>query len=146
MFDASSYLVISSASRAGVKPAWQNLLEFFGLIIIFIVVLVACWATTRFVASKQLIQKNMGNFEVIETYSIARDRFLQLVRIGKRYFVLSVSKDSINVISEIPKEELNLDKKTGSTAVNGFSNVLDSLLKKSSKKDFSENESDNKSE
>jgi flagellar protein FliO/FliZ len=136
MLNLGSFVLYSAEKTTGIKSTGQNLLEFFGIILIFIIVLVACWATTRFVASKQLAGKNTGNFEVVETYAIARDRFLQLVRIGTRYYAIAVGKDSISVICELSKEDINLERKTGSS-VNGFSNVLASILKKNENKDFS---------
>ena len=136
MLNLGSFVLYSAEKTTGIKSTGQNLLEFFGIILIFIIVLVACWATTRFVASKQLAGKNTGNFEVVETYAIARDRFLQLVRIGTRYYAIAVGKDSISVICELSKEDINLERKTG-TSINGFSNVLASILKKNENKDFS---------
>ncbi len=130
MLEFCSFVVLTAGKTSGIKSSRENLLEFLGIILIFIIVLVACWATTRFVASKQLSGKNTGNFEVVETYCIARDRFLQLVRIGTRYYAIAVGKDSINVISELPKEELNFEKKAQGMTSNGFSNVLAAFLKK----------------
>ncbi len=129
-----SYILSATEKAKGIKSTGQNLLEFFGIILIFIIVLVACWATTRFVASKQLAGKNMGNFEVVETYAVTRDRYLQVIRIGTKYFAIAVGKDSINVICELSKDELNFDKKANGTVVNGFSNVLSAFLKKDSDK------------
>ncbi len=130
MLGHGSLLILTAEKVPGIKSSGQNLLEFFGIILVFIIVLVACWATTRFIASRQLSGKNTGNFEVVETYAIARDRFLQLVRIGTRYYAIAVGKDSINVIGELSAEELDLEKKTGSVAMNGFSSILTSLVKK----------------
>lgn len=140
MRNICSYMLYSAEKATGFKSTGQNLLEFFGIILIFIIVLVACWATTRFVASKQLAGKNTGNFEVVETYAVARDRFLQLVRIGTKYYALAVSKDSINVICELSKEDINIEKKNSNTMVNGFSSVLASFLKKNENKDLPEDD------
>ncbi|MCR5585814.1 MAG: flagellar biosynthetic protein FliO [Lachnospiraceae bacterium] len=136
MLNIGSFVLYAAEKTSGIKSTGQNLLEFFGIILIFIIVLVACWATTRFVASKQLAGKNTGNFEVVETYAIARDRFLQLVRIGTKYYAIAVGKDSISVICELSKDEINLEKKPNGTSVNGFSNVLASILKKNENKDL----------
>ncbi len=87
----------------------QNYLELVGLLVVFVIVIVACWAVTKFVGGQQIKQKNMGNFQVIETYSLAKDRYLQLVKIGKKYYCISISKDSINTICEVPEDEVVKD-------------------------------------
>lgn len=138
MLDFGSSIFLTAGKTTGIKSSGQNLLEFFGIILIFIIVLVACWATTRFVASKQISGKNTGNFEVVETYAIAKDRFLQVVRIGKKYYAMAVGKDNINMICEIPEEDLVLAGKANGTSVKGFSNVLGAFLKKRDNKDFSD--------
>ncbi len=138
MLGFCSVVILNAGKGTGINSSRQNLLEFFGIILIFIIVLVACWATTRFVASKQISGKNTGNFEVVETYAIAKDRFLQVVRIGKKYYAMAVGKDTVNVICEIPEEDLVLAGKANGTSVKGFSNVLGAFFKKSDNKDFSD--------
>ncbi len=87
----------------------ENWLQLMGLLVVFIVVIIACWAVTRFVGGQQIKQKNMGNFQVIETYTLAKDRYLQLVKIGQKYYCISISKDSINTICEVPEEDVIKD-------------------------------------
>ncbi len=137
MLKFCSVVILNAGKSTGINSSRQNLLEFFGIILIFIIVLVACWATTRFVASRQLTGKNMGNFEVLETHIIARDRFLQLVRIGTKYYAIAVAKDSINVIGELSKEELNFEKKVSSASAKGFYDVLAGFMKKHESADSS---------
>lgn len=115
-----------------------SFLELLGIIAIFIIVLVLCWATTKFVATRSIRQKNTGNFEVIETYAIAKDRYLQLVRIGEKYFAIAVSKDNISMLVEIPEIEIIKDRQTPNTSVKGFSNVFQSVLDKMRKGDSHE--------
>ncbi len=87
----------------------ENWLQLIGLLLVFIIVVVACWAVTRFVGGQQIKQKNMGNFQVIETYSLAKDRYLQLVKIGKKYYCISIAKDNVNLICEVPEEQVVKD-------------------------------------
>ena len=79
----------------------QNVIELLGLIVIFIIVLVVCYFTTKFVAGRQLVQKKVGNFEVIETFPLAQNKYLQLIKMGTKYIVISVTKDNITYITEL---------------------------------------------
>lgn len=92
----------------------QSIAELLGLIVIFVLVLVVCYYTTKFVAGRQLEQKRGGNFELIESFALMQNKYLQLVRMGEKYVVISVTKDSVRYITELSKEEVCLFQKQGS--------------------------------
>lgn len=105
----------------------QSIAELLGMIVIFLLVVAACYATTRFVAGKQFLQKKAGNFEVIETHSIAQNRYLQLVRMGNKYVVISVSKDAVRYITELSEDEVCFVKKDGQKEQKNFKELFSSL-------------------
>lgn len=80
--------------------------ELIGLLLLFIFIVVVCYFTTRLVANKQLKQMKHSNFKVIDTYRITQNKFLQIIQIGTRYVVISITKDNITFISELSEEEL----------------------------------------
>ena len=84
----------------------KNILELIMLLGIFVLVLVACVLTTRFVAGHQMQRGRNSNFKPIETYQITQNRYLHLVQIGTRYFVVSVTKENISFIAELKEEEI----------------------------------------
>ncbi len=89
-----------------VASKWEGIFELIVLLGIFALVLVACVWTTRFVAGRQMQRGRSGNFKPIETYQITQNRYLHLVQIGTRYFVVSVTKENISFIAELKEEEL----------------------------------------
>jgi len=109
----------------------QSLFELLGLILIFVIVLVVCYYTTRFVAGRQLVQKKMGNFEVVETFPIAQNKYLQLIRMGNKYVVISVSKDAVSFITEINETEVCQIQNSTSVPGKSFKELLSGLTKKS---------------
>ncbi len=84
----------------------ESILELILLLGIFVLVLVACVFTTRFVAGRQMQRGRSSNFKPIETYQITQNRYLHLVQIGTRYFVVSVTKENISFIAELKEEEI----------------------------------------
>ena len=113
----------------------QNIIELLSLIVIFVIVLVVCYFTTRFVAGRQVVQKRIGNFEVIETFPIAQNKYLQLIKMGTKYIVISVAKESITYITELNEEDVCQVQKN-STIISGknFKEVLSGILKENSDK------------
>ena len=93
-------VVLAGGSRG------KNILELILLLGIFVLVLVACVLTTRFVAGHQVQRGRNGNFKPIETYQITQSRYLHLVQIGTRYFVVSVTKENISFIAELKEDEI----------------------------------------
>ncbi len=114
------------------RPVFQssgNFGELIVLIIVFLLIIIACYYITRFVGGKQLKQMKNSNFTVIDTYRVTANKFLQLIRIGEKYFVISVTKDSITVITELSKEEIILpESKTGQDK--SFTSILSEVIKK----------------
>lgn len=108
----------------------QSLFELLGLILIFVIVLVVCYYTTRFVAGRQLVQKRMGNFEIIETFAISQNKYLQLIRMGNKYVVISVTKDSMNYITELDENEVRQIQKNAAVNGKSFKEILSGLTKK----------------
>lgn len=111
------------------QSSTQNLLELLGLILVFVIVLVVCYFTTKFVASRQLVQKKIGNFEVVETFAIAQNKYLQLIRMGNKYVVISVAKDAVTFITELEESEVCQIQKSTFMSGKNFREVLSGLSK-----------------
>lgn len=62
------------------------------LLIIFGIVLAVCYFTTRFIANFQQGRMNDSNMKVIEATKIAPNKYLEIVRIGKKYYALAIGK------------------------------------------------------
>ena len=119
---------------ATAQNSLQSLFELLGLILIFVIVLVVCYYTTRFVAGRQLVQKKMGNFEIVETFPIAQNKYLQLVRMGNKYVVISVAKDAIGFITELEEHEVCQIQKNAAVSGKSFMEVLSGFTKKTEEK------------
>lgn len=104
--------------------------ELFGLLLLFIFIVVGCYFTTKFVANKQLKQIKHSNFKVIDTYRITQNKFLQLVQIGTRYVVISITKENINFITEISEDELKFKEDTEVKKEINFKQILSELTGK----------------
>ncbi len=104
--------------------------ELFGLLLLFIFIVIGCYFTTRFVANKQMKQLKHSNFKVIDTYRITQNKFLQIVKIGTRYVVISITKDNITFITELSEEELSYKGETEVKKEVNFKQILSELTGK----------------
>ncbi len=104
----------------------ESVAQFITVLVAFVFVLAITVWGTRFLGNVQKIRSSTENFDSIEAFKLGSNSYLQLVRIGKRYFVLAVSKESVTVVTELDEEELKLPKESGSKAGSeSFMKVLD---------------------
>ncbi len=111
-------------------------LELLGLLLVFLLVVVACYFVTRFIGGKQLKQQRNSNFTVIETFRLAQNKFLQLVKIGSRYFVLAICKDTMTLVAELKEEEIT--QMRTAAELPGFADILQKFRKEKTESDMSE--------
>ncbi len=107
----------------------QNSLKLFGLVILFFLILVACYYVTRFVGSRKLGAMKESYIRVIDVHRINQTQCLMIVQVGQRYFLLSSGKDSVSFLSELKEEELTKILPIAGQSLN-FSEVLTSAFKK----------------
>ena len=100
----------------------NTVVQFLTVLLLFAFVVFITWFTTRWIAKLQKGQMNSAgsNMEVLENLRVAPDKFLQIVRVGKKYFVIGVGKSEINKICEISEDDIVFgepDSKVGFAAV-----------------------------
>jgi len=94
----------------------ESIIQFITVLIIFIFVLVITYFTTVWIGNYQKVRNKGVNIELLEAQRLNQSQYIQIVRIGERYYALGVSKDSVVSLCEIPKEELELEENTGGSA------------------------------
>lgn len=102
----------------------ESAAQLMTVLVIFIFVLVLTYLTTRFVGKYQGMQGYNKNFEAIETFRITNNKFLQLVRVGKKYLVISIGKDEVNLVMEISEDDIDLSAGVADNS-DAFKRMLD---------------------
>lgn len=108
--------------------------QFLTVLIVFVFVLVLTLVTTRWIANYQKTQNVNKNIAVIETCHIATNKFIQIVQIGEIYVAIAVCKDTVTMLTEVPKEQIKFKDENGSTSFN-FKDLLEKAKLKSNGKD-----------
>ena len=63
----------------------SNVIQLVVLIVIFILVLVATFFTTRWIGKSGTIQAHSPNIHVKETFKIAPNKYIQIIELGDQY-------------------------------------------------------------
>lgn len=86
----------------------NNFFQLVSVIFIFIAILLVTYLTTRWVAKIQRGQYAGRNVELIDAGQLSTNKYIQIVRVGKKYLILAICKDSVTSLGEISEEDLNL--------------------------------------
>ena len=118
-------LVQNTTSQSGGSSA-NNIAHFLTVLVLFVLVLAATYFTTKFVAKTQEGKQKSGNLEVLETIALAPGRFLQIVRIGKKYCAIGVGKEEVSFLTELTEEDFTIAKENGGS----FAGILQRMKEK----------------
>lgn len=100
------------------------------VLVIFVLVLVITAMTTRWIANYQKKQGMNCNIEVVETARLGNNKWIQIVRVGDVYKVIAVCRDTVTMLGEVPKEQLNIDNGGGMNL--SFKELLEKAVKRDS--------------
>ncbi len=104
----------------------NNLVQLLGLVFLLALILFAAYYTSKFIGKMKLGQLKNSNFTVIDSYKMAPGKMLQIVKVGKKYLLISAAKDSINFISELEEADLFL-KESIRPEKKSFREIIDSI-------------------
>ncbi len=87
-------------------PGDSSWLQLVGLVFILIAILFAAYYTSKLVGKFSIGQLKNSNFHVIDTYRISPNKFLQIIKVGNKFIVISVSKEHVQFITELDESEV----------------------------------------
>lgn len=107
----------------------ESVVQFLTTLFIFVFVLVITYFVTKYIAAVQKGKVRAGNMELIETLRISNNKYLQIVRVGNKYFCMAVCKDTVTMLGEIGKEELTFPEDDVNAAMD-FQAILEKMKQK----------------
>lgn len=93
-------LALSTSSKV------ESIFQLLNVLVIFIVVLVITYIATRWLAKMQKVRATNTNIEVIETFKVTNNKYIQILRTGKVYLVIAICKDTITMLTQIDESQL----------------------------------------
>lgn len=126
---SSSMNAIADYSEASGFDSTNNAVRFISLLLVFAFVLAITYFTTRFIAGYQKGKLANSNISIIETTRITQDKYIQIVKIGKRYVAIAVCKNEITKLLDLEEDDivLNQDLEEQKNKYSGFLDVLEKI-------------------
>ena len=110
---------------AALSDRTDSYVQFITVLLLFVFVLAVTAFVTRWIGGYQKGKSVGANMELIESLRLSNNKYVQIVRIGRKYLAVAVCKDTVTMLSEIPEEELQFSE--GSTS--GVSSFKDVFMK-----------------
>lgn len=107
----------------------NGIAQLFTVAVLFIIVLVMTYLTTRFIGNYQKGHMSGDNIQVIDTMRLSQSKLIQIVRTGDKYFAIAVCKDTVTLLGEIDKNEIVV-RSQGNVTNEKFENILNRFRKK----------------
>lgn len=84
----------------------DNILRFICTLFIFVAVLALTYFVTRWIARYQQSITPKSKISVLDTYKIAPNKYIQVVKVGEVYLVIAVSKDNVTMLTQLEEDQL----------------------------------------
>ncbi len=110
----------------------SGLASFFrlvGVLLIFVFVLVITYVSTRWIARYQRGMNANKNIQVMETFRITNNKYIQIVKIGKVCLAIAVCKDTVSVLCQLEEEDLEWKPDSNDPVSGMHENFADILSK-----------------
>ena len=107
--------------------------EFFSVVIIFIIVLFVTYFVTKWIALFQKGRISNNNINVIETYKVTTNKYIQIVKTGEKYFAIAVCKDTITLLGELQETDIKFPETDQSQKTMSFKEILEKTKFKTDK-------------
>lgn len=94
-------MLLSSTSKR-----FDSIGQLLTVTLIFIFVLALTYFATKLTAGLQKGRLAGSNVEIMETFKIAPTKYIQVVRVGKKYFSYVVCKDTVTLLGELTEDDI----------------------------------------
>ncbi len=99
--------------------------QFLTVLVIFVGVLALTYFTTRWIASYQKGKMMSGNIQVLETFKITQNKFIQIICVGNHYYAIAIGKDTITLLGELSEDEIHIPEDSGMMPKVDFKQLLE---------------------
>ena len=103
----------------------NSIAQFITVFVIFLAVLAHTYFSTKWIATYQKGKMFSSNITVIETFKITTNKYIQIVRIGEKYYAIAIGKDEITLLGELKEEELKISDVPQGIPAMDFKSVLE---------------------
>ena len=107
----------------------DSFVQFMTVLILFLFVLGITWVVTQYIAKFEKNRIRTSNIELVESFRLSPNKYLQIVKVGNKCFCIAVCKDNITYLGEVDGQELLLPENNENANLK-FQEVLEKIKQK----------------
>ena len=108
---ARVYIATEISDNSALKSSGNSILQLLGLILVFVAILFAAFYVANWIGKTGMGVNLNRNISLVEVYRISQNQSIQIVKIADKYYALAISKEKVDLITEIEEDKLNFEKK-----------------------------------
>lgn len=112
-----------------VSGRFDSYIQFMTVLILFVFVLLITYWVTKWTAGYQKVKNANVNMEILETIQLSSNKYVQIIRVGRKYLAVAICKDTVTMLTEVPEQDLVFSGSNPSKMI-GFKDVLEKIQKK----------------
>lgn len=112
----------------------ENVLQLLALVVVFVIVLAGTYYVTRWIARSGMIQSQSKNIRVMETFKITTGKYIQIIKLGTKYYAIGVTKDDITFLAQLEEEQLDFSPDLSGDTKVSFKELFDKFSKNNKEK------------
>lgn len=112
----------------------QSFIQLMATLLIFAFVLFITYLVTKWMGGYQKGRSSNNNLKIVESIQAGSNKSIHILQTGKKYLVIAVGKEEINVLTELSEEELDFSQqKESEEKRESFQEVISKMKDKFSK-------------
>ena len=107
----------------------DSYIQFMTVLLLFLFVLLITWWVTKWTAGYQKSQTANANMEIVETIRLSGNKYVQIIRVGRKYLAVAICKDTVTMLTEISEQDLVFPDESALKPAR-FKDILDRIQNK----------------
>lgn len=109
---------------------WGIIGQSFLLVFICVLIFVLTYYVNRYISRARMSGKIGGNICIVEVVGVGVQSTVQLIKVGKKYLLIGVSKDRIVFLTEVDPADIEIPEHNPIINKNMFDKYLNKFLNK----------------
>ena len=105
----------------------SSLAQLFTVLLLFLFIVVLAYFSARWMGKMQSGITSNKNIQVLDTMRLSNTKYIQIIRIGKRYIAIAVAKDTVTMLAELEEDDIDFPKTGETVPMESFKEILKKL-------------------
>jgi flagellar protein FliO/FliZ len=107
---------------------WNFIGQSFLLVFICVLIFGGTYFISKYISRAKISGKMRGNLGIIEVIGVGLQTTVQLIKAGKKYILIGVSRDRVDFLAELSSEDIEMPAESKIMGKIGFDKYLQKFM------------------